>query len=113
LQEASKLKGLLAFHIKSIYKLSFEVVYWSEKPDLQIRFELAFSMGLIKIAVIIGSTLPGRNSEAIAKWVSHTRRKLWVFLIIKIVLITGGGLGRVAVQIFARKAQKSSGASSS
>jgi hypothetical protein len=39
-QEASKLKGLLAFLIKSIYKLSFEEVVSGKKPELQISFEV-------------------------------------------------------------------------
>ncbi|KRE70424.1 hypothetical protein ASL11_11975 [Paenibacillus sp. Soil750] len=38
--ETSKNKGLLAFLIKTIYKLSFEVVFRIEKAELQISFEV-------------------------------------------------------------------------
>ena len=30
---------------------------------------------MIKIAIIIGSTRPGRNGEAVAKWVYRSRAK--------------------------------------
>jgi hypothetical protein len=39
-QETSKLKGLLVFLVKVIYKLSFEVVLYIKKADLQIGFEV-------------------------------------------------------------------------
>jgi hypothetical protein len=42
MQEPSKRKGkgLLAFQIISIYKLSFEVIFWIEEPEIQISFEV-------------------------------------------------------------------------
>jgi hypothetical protein len=42
-QEISKLKGLLVFLIKVIYKLSFEVVFPAKNAELQISFEVLFT----------------------------------------------------------------------